>query len=265
MGLVRKTAIVVPCYNEEKRLNARAFVDFASAHPAISFIFVDDGSTDSTAGKLKSMGSVDPARMRLLSLGKNSGKAEAVRRGILKALEGDYASVGYWDADLATPLEAIPGFSEILYSSEATVVMGSRVRLLGRKIERNPMRHYLGRVFATLASLMLKIPVYDTQCGAKVFKKTDALKAAVSEPFSVKWTFDVELLARIKLVEKAEGRPGPEELWVEYPLTRWADVKGSNIRSRDFIRGGLEFLKVFALLYIPPFKDRYLRRFTGRG
>jgi glycosyltransferase involved in cell wall biosynthesis len=260
---VRKTAIIVPCYNEAARLKAASFIEEARKDPALHFVFVDDGSSDSTAEKLKAISAALPSQLHFMSLGKNRGKAEAVRLGMLKAFEGDYANIGYWDADLATPLDMIPVFAGILDSTDTTMVIGSRVRLLGRRIERNPMRHYLGRVFATFASLLLKIPIYDTQCGAKVFKMTETLRAAFAEPFRVKWTFDVELLARLAVMERAQGRPKPDELWIEYPLKVWADVKGSNVRYKDFFRGGLEFLKLFSLLYLPGVKGPYLRRLAG--
>ena len=263
MGLMRKTAIVIPCYNEAERLNAKAFLDMSGKEPGLHFIFVNDGSTDSTPGMLRSMCGKDPEKMSVLEMTQNSGKAEAVRRGVLKGIEGGYSNVGYWDADLAAPLSAIPEFCALLDSSSTTVAIGSRVRLLGRRIERKITRHFLGRVFATFASLILEIPVYDTQCGAKVFKNTVRLKAAFSVPFRVRWTFDVELLARLSIIEKAAGNTKPEGSWVECPLKEWEDVAGSKIRTGDFIRGGLELFRIFAFLHLPVVRRRYAARLTN--
>jgi len=205
------------------------------------------------------MKEINPERVEIVSLGKNSGKAEAVRCGMLKALEGQYDYVGYWDADLATPLDAINGFCRLLNSTDVDIVIGSRVRLLGRKIDRRLMRHYLGRLFASCASMLLDISIYDTQCGAKIFRNSVALKQVFGKPFKVKWTFDVEMLARFPIVMGAS----PAEIssrWVEYPLDEWVDVKGSNIKWKDCIKAGLEFGIIFFYLCTPARKiyEKYL-------
>ncbi|MBF0331821.1 MAG: hypothetical protein HQL17_07775 [Candidatus Omnitrophica bacterium] len=125
--------------------------------------------------------------------------------------------------------------------------MASRVKLLGRTIERNPLRHYAGRIFATAASLILDLPVYDTQCGAKLFRVNDRLKLVFNKPFTVKWIFDVELLARLIITEKA-GHPAVKDICVEYPLHAWIDKKGSKLRAMDFVTSIGDLLKVWGLM-----------------
>ena len=78
--------------------------------------------------------------------------------------------------------------------------------MMGTDIRRSAVRHYTGRLFATAGSLVLGVPVYDTQCGAKAFRVTDALRAALAEPFVSRWAFDVEVLGR--LLRSTDGRGG---------------------------------------------------------
>jgi hypothetical protein len=126
-------------------------------------------------------------------------------------------------------------------------VLGSRVRLLGRSIERSALRHYLGRVFATGASLTLGLPVYDTQCGAKLFRVTPALARVLERPFLTRWVFDVELLARYGQVVSVGSGPAVERRVYELPLQHWRDVPGSKVRPWDFVRSGLELVRIWRL------------------
>ena len=141
--------IVVPCFNEARRLRVDAFRD-CCARSDVDFLFVDDGSTDETGALLHELERSLPRRVSVLALGRNRGKAEAVRQGMSAAFKSGAAIVGYWDADLATPLDEIARLREVLVThSGVDLVMGARVQLLGRLVRRSPIRHYLGRVFAT--------------------------------------------------------------------------------------------------------------------
>lgn len=247
---MQKTRIVIPCYNEAKRLAPRAFLAALDNDKNLSFLFVNDGSTDETPAILAELQAAKPLQVDVLSLARNSGKAEAVRRGMLQSLASPFDNVGYWDADLATPLDTIERFKQILNTADVDLVIGSRVRLLGRKIERRSMRHYLGRTFATFASLLLGINVYDTQCGAKIFRNSAWLRQVFDSPFKVTWTFDVEMLARVPIVlGMAPGEASSR--WFEYPLEEWVDVKGSKIGMVDYLRGCLEFVTLFFHLNTP--------------
>ena len=176
--------VVIPCYNEATRLQGSKFKAFACAKPAIRFLFVNDGSTDRTGWVLEGLHQDAPQHFAICHLAQNRGKAEAVRQGILRAFEASPAYVGYWDADLATPLDTLVDFCELLnVRPDLEMVFGARVQLLGRVIERRAVRHYLGRVFATAASLMLGLRIYDTQCGAKLFRASPAMQALFQAAF----------------------------------------------------------------------------------
>ena len=237
-----RLTLVVPCYNEEKRLDVEAFRNVSVEGHDVGFLFVNDGSRDGTLGLLESLHNSDPKRFAVLNLERNSGKAEAVRRGFVAAMEQPADYIGFWDADLATPLAELPGFLEILDSRPAiNIVMGARVRLLGREISRRPARHYFGRVGATLISSSLGLAVYDTQCGAKLFRVNDTLREVFARPFLSRWIFDVEIIARY--VERL-GRDETAHAIYELPVMRWHDVTGSKVKSHDFLRALHDLWKI---------------------
>lgn len=207
-------------------------------------MFVNDGSSDATELVIASL-IRDHANAHTLTLSRNSGKAEAVRQGVLWALEtADPDCVGYLDADLSTPVREFARLvSRLDQQSELEIVMGSRIQRLGVRIRRNPLRHYLGRVAATAISLVLRLAVYDTQCGAKLFRSSLAT-GIFSQPFQSRWLFDVELLAR------SRNRLGPdllEKVVLEEPLCEWLEKAGSKIRVRDLLRLPMETWKIHRL------------------
>ncbi len=275
------TTLVVPCYNEEKRLRVADFVSWLANDPGsrdVTLLFVDDGSRDGTVDVLQQiLGAVPTGRASVLQLGVNCGKAEAVRRGMLEAMHTGAASgagpppevIGFWDCDLATPLQAVPQLAAILATRpEIQMVFGARVALLGRRIQRSPVRHYLGRVFATLASLSLDLPIYDTQCGAKLFRATPTLRTVITAPFLTRWVFDCEMIARFHASSPAvdaldheqgasagaagssgaRGR-GNSALAVantifEFPLEEWVDVAGSKVKPTDILKMAYGLLNI---------------------
>ena len=189
MSVDDRLLLVIPCYNEAARLDRRAISE-ALAHMAwLDVCFVDDGSTDQTAALLESMRAAWPDRVSIVSLARNEGKAEAVRQGLLSASTRSVLC-GFWDADLSAPLsELIPLRNTLISTSHLEWVWGIRLRALGHRVERQAMRHYLGRVFATVASVCLGVSSYDTQCGAKLFRVTPLLRDVIAEPFVSRWVF----------------------------------------------------------------------------
>lgn len=225
-----RRGLVLPCYNEEKRLPLAALRELRSLRPDVHLFLVDDGSTDGTYALFeRAVAELGRENVTAHRLAKNSGKAEAVRQGMRACIARGAEKIGYADADFATPPSEILRLLAVLEEGPQQVVLGSRVLRLGTEIQRSPVRHVLGRVFATLASKAIDANVYDTQCGAKWFRTSPALEHALSRPFGSRWVFDVELLARLL------GRLGDEPHlaerdFLEVPVHAWRDVSGSKLR-----------------------------------
>lgn len=232
--------IVVPCFNEAGRWNQdywRAMIE----HVPARFLFVDDGSTDATATLLQQLVGASGAEM--IRLPCNSGKAEAVRQGMNHLLrDGTHSGVGYLDADGAFHQDDV---SVLIQTFDAKTtyhnfdaVWSSRVALAGRDIKRSQTRHYLGRVIATYLSISETSFPYDTQSGYKMFVNSDTLRASLSSPFTTRWLFEIELLARWRQAYGSSMR-----IW-EQPLDYWHDVPGSKINRAESLRILQELWKV---------------------
>ena len=226
--------LVVPCYNEASRLQTEVFRHLVAGGSDVGLVFVDDGSTDGTGAILADLARQGDGRIAVLALKQNVGKARAVQLGVLAAFERQPEFVGFWDADLATPLAALQDFMEVFKASPGVdIVMGARVKMLGRDIRRSPIRHYCGRAFATAASVALGVSVYDTQCGAKLFRVTDPVRQAFSAPFRSKWIFDVEILSRYLATT---GTAQADSRICEVPLKTWTAMPGSKLTVWHAVR-----------------------------
>lgn len=237
---MQQTTIVIPCYNEGNRLPCQEYRKFLFDSPSIDVIFVNDGSTDDTLVVLEQLKTEFPAQIRIVNLNSNAGKAEAVRRGILLTEKFEYRDIiGFMDADLSTPFDEIRYFLDEFRNPRIRFVFGSRFSRIGARITRFHHRHYLGRIVATLVSLYLKIPIYDSQCGAKFFRAGFAGKL-FKDPFVSRWLFDVELFKRI-------ARLGLQvaDCSMELPLHTWIEKGGSKISLRDYWRLPIEFFRIF--------------------
>ncbi len=241
-AIQNRFGIVIPCYNEEKRLKISSFVEFLKNNREIFIVFVNDGSTDNTYDLLQKIDKELPENTHLIDQKNNLGKAEAIRNGVGYLLENDRTCfIGYWDSDLSAPLSEIPNFIDLLSAQEnLQLIMGSRIKRLGAEVRRSEFRHYFGRIFATAVSIILNLPVYDTQCGAKLMRRETA-KIIFRDPFVSHWFFDVELIARII---GAFGYPRTMDCIFELPLSTWIDDGQSKVKMIDFLRTPLELLRI---------------------
>jgi len=242
----RPCTIVIPCYNEESRFPLREFAAFVAANPSIYFLLVNDGSKDKTIKVLRRARAGLESQVGIIDQPANGGKGEAVRAGILAALQREGCLyVGFWDADFATPLEQIGDLAGVLATRPGVaMVFGARVKLLGRHVERRAVRHYLGRIFATVVSVALRLPIYDTQCGAKLFRVSGEINELFATPFCSRWVFDVEIIARF-IRQRQYDMGSVESAIYEFPLPVWRDVAGSRVRPRDFFRAFFDVFKIY--------------------
>ncbi len=232
-----RITIIIPFYNEVKRLNYEGFIEIFSEFQHYNFLLVDDGSSDRTGEILEEFKSKF-SNIEVLRLTKNVGKAEAIRSAVL--FTSDCEFICYYDADLATPmleLDKLIQFS--IHHPNYKFIMGARIKLIGNGVQRSLTRHYFGRVFATIVSqFVLKVPVYDTQCGAKVIDYKTA-KQIFEQPFISKWLFDVELLKRL------QKKQNLKEVVKEIPLESWEEIGNSKIKTADFLQIPFQLFQIY--------------------
>ncbi len=236
-----KVVIIIPCYNEADRLDTNKFIDYLSQNTHLHFIFVDDGSTDNTSKIINQLISKYNSLVSLLTNETNKGKAESVRLGVIESYKMNPDYIGFLDADLAAPIEEIDNLLKIVKKDKTKeVVFASRIQIIGSEIKRNYFRHFIGRLFATCVSLLLKIRIYDTQCGAKMFSRK-ICNDIFSEQFVSPWLFDVELFARLLNIY---GMEKTIHMSCEHPVSKWRDIDGSKVKLIFFLKAPFELFNI---------------------
>jgi len=232
MNLDKDICFVIPCYNEGNRLPLSEFFSFMKEYPSNTICFVNDGSTDDTLEILNQIKSQNQECIHILSNTENIGKAESVRKGILYCSNNiNYSYIAYLDADLSTPFKECIRLSGYI-KEDIEFCFGSRIMIIGAKIERKYSRHFAGRIIAAFISNILELKVYDTQCGCKVFTKELSL-LLFEEPFISRWLFDVELFARkINLYGKDQAL----KKMLEIPLKKWINKNDSKVKIKYFFQ-----------------------------
>lgn len=225
-------SVVLPAYNEGTRLPA--FVaeltreSLEQTSPVLELIVSDDGSAPEHRERERE--SVEQAQARLAAAGaphrfrfeaaeRNGGKGSAIRAGWRRAApEAEWWA--FLDADGAVNAREFLRLATLAATSpQLDVVVGSRVRMAGRNVERSFFRHLQGRVFATLTDTQFNLGYYDTQCGAKLFRAS-LLRPLLGQLQEDRWLLDVELLVLLH----ARGARA-----LEVPID-WADAGDSKVR-----------------------------------
>jgi dolichyl-phosphate beta-glucosyltransferase len=221
-------SVVVPAFNEERRLPATlerigSFLARRADLLPAEILVVDDGSSDGTARVAERFAAPEGVSLRVLRLGRNSGKGAAVRAGLAASGGG---KVLISDADLATPIEEV----DKLLTSKAAFAVGSRA--LQRELieRRQPLpRDTMGRLFNLALRVLGLTSLKDTQCGFKLLDGGLARRLAGEQRLDG-FAFDVELLARA-------GRSGATIAEVG---VRWSHVEASRVRP---LRHGMQMLR----------------------
>ena len=228
-----KTGIIIPCYNEGKRIDSQAFLNFVNSQEDYYLCFINDGSKDNTLEVLEKMEAAEPKKISVINLKKNGGKAAAVRRGTRKLyLKQDIDYIGFMDADLSTDFRDFMKLVETMNKNKnLSLVYGSRSGQ-DNQIERNPLRAFCSKIIKSMVSLILGLPIEDTQCGAKVFRR-NIVPVAYKEAFLSRWLFDVEIFIRLK---RHFGLKHIMTNISEQSLDRWVHVDDSKLGLKDSIK-----------------------------
>jgi glycosyltransferase involved in cell wall biosynthesis len=233
---MQKVAIIIPCYNEAKRLDYKN-VEQLILNSDMDIFFANDGSKDNTVEVINSILSKHSNRCFLIDFKENSGKANTIFKAINQInQEGEYDFIGYFDADFSTPAIEIIRLVDELEKRKCQFLMGSRILLLNSGIKRKYHRHIIGRIIITLINFKFKLGIYDTQCGSKLFSKT-IIPKAFNKPFYTSWLFDVEIFIRLQKQNLLIHG-------IETPVYNWKDVDGSKLGWKT----GFKILKELYLL-----------------
>ena len=228
-----KTGIIIPCYNEENRLNENAFIEFVNNNKDYHLCFVNDGSRDGTLKMLIRMKSKATNDISVVDVKKNVGKASAVRAGVRYLYNReDISHIGFIDADLSTDFNDFKDLVKTLKSdNKLSLVFGSR-NCGGKGIVRNNFRGFISNLVKAMILFVVGLPIRDTQCGAKVFTRT-IVPVIYGESFVSRWLFDVEIFLRLK---RYLGKENVMRHILEQPLMRWEHVDDSKLGWVDALK-----------------------------
>jgi len=223
-----RLSVVVPAYNEEKRLPATLdrIAEYLARNGRLQpaeVVVVDDGSTDGTAGVVGAFRPPGGVAVRLIRLARNRGKGAGVRAGMAASL-GERVLIS--DADLSAPIEEV----EVLLGSGADLAVGSRGVRREMIMRHQPLaRDTMGRIFNLALRALGLTHLKDTQCGFKLLEGSLARRLAGALRLDG-FAYDVELLARAE-------RSGASI--AEVPV-HWYHVEASRVRP---LRHGLQMLR----------------------
>ncbi|QIF04497.1 glycosyltransferase [Roseimicrobium sp. ORNL1] len=223
--MTAKILLVIPCFNESGRIAPflTELCALAETLGRISILVVEDGSTPEEQHRLSQL--VHTIRQKYpfvrepLLLSSNLGKGGAVYAGWQAHQSEEW--LAFVDADGACSAPETMRLARLLVEGQTSVdaVFASRIQMLGHRIQRHLHRHIIGRIYATIVSILLEIPVHDSQCGLKFIRRSSY--ARVSPSLEVKdFGFDIELMAAL-----TDSGAIVEEVPID-----WHEVPGGKLR-----------------------------------
>jgi glycosyltransferase involved in cell wall biosynthesis len=233
MSQASRILLVIPAFKESQRL-PRYLEALASSVkvglPTMKLMVVDDGSGDFEQEHLmkivRTLMESYSCILDPLLLPNNLGKGGAILAGWDAGVD-KYDYLGFVDADGAIPASEVIALANLMTSSPREIsFFGSRIKMLGKRIERGWTRHFSGRVFAFFVGLLIEPEIYDSQCGLK-FIPSAHFRNIRNRLQGRRFAFDVELTAALRKV----GHP------IEEVPISWRDVPGSKVSLfRDTFR-----------------------------
>ncbi|MFZ0214506.1 MAG: dolichyl-phosphate beta-glucosyltransferase [Candidatus Dormiibacterota bacterium] len=186
-------SIVVPCYNEQRRLLPALGALYSYLENAgldHELILVDDGSTDATLALMR-RAAARRHDVCVVAISPNRGKGRAVAEGVRVA---SGATVLVTDADLSTPIEELAKLEAAL-DAGADIAIGSRAAPGAREVDQPLHRRVMGKTFNRLVRALLLPGFRDTQCGFKLFRG-EVARSLFADLQTNGFAFDVEILWR---------------------------------------------------------------------
>ena len=230
--------LVIPCYHESARIGAflADLCETLTPLGGVTIRVVEDGSEAAEKQRMEAIIAVQRAKTPILReplfLPENQGKGGAIYSAWNDEKSADW--LAFVDADGSCSAAEVARLIQLARETAPNAALfASRIKMLGTTVCRDFRRHVLGRVYATLVSELLDIPVYDSQCGLKLVPR--AAFEGISTHLTVHgFAFDVELMTAL-LDSGCAIREVPIS-WHETPGGKVHLLRDSWRMARDVLR-----------------------------
>ena len=213
--------LIIPFFDEAHRFKEESLLELLNIDE-FHIVMVNDGSNDSLPRRITQLAQ-SHQNLSLVSLSRNSGKAEALRHSFIQYANSGYKLIGFTDADFSTPTSEIVRLFSIAanISDERYAVFATRDAYHTPQIKTILPRRVAGRAFQFLTNCIFRMDFQDLQCGMKIFSANLVRTDLLNEAFLNQWLFDIEFLLRMK-----ETLPKVFEV----RLLKWKHEPGSKVR-----------------------------------